>query len=528
MNRGKNKFLNKVITLCRENGILLEDTALFAGFFTINLNFLNWVNFFEIASIHAFRFVALYAEEIKDSLHVTVCLEFANEYLLIKSKCYGEHPEIPSITTYYAIASRFERHCHDLLGINFIGSLDKRRWTRHKAWSEKEYPLRKSYPMISPLHLKTPPDNDYPFIKASGSGVYEIPVGPVHAGIIEPGHFRFQAAGEDIINLEEHLGYVHKGIEKIAEGRDVFALAKLAGRVSGDSTVSHTWATCLALENATNLSIPDRSKYLRAILAESERVANHIGDFAAICNDVGFSFAYYQLMRIKELWLRTNKKIFGSRLLMDTIIPGGVSIDLDQDKIAILFKQIQVTQKELKELYVIFEDNSSLHDRLKNTGILTHEKALNLGVVGYLGKASGINFDLRKDLPYFPYTEIKVKIPLFTTGDVLSRVRVRAQEILISLELIETFLKKIPEGAISVPWQKNLIQTAGIGLIEGWRGEIFTYVSLNENGLVDRFFPRDPSWFYWPALEELIHGNIVPDFPVCNKSVNGTYSGVDL
>lgn len=489
----------------------------------------DWQVLFNILAEYGCRLVSLWAENLEEQFLITAAVEFGGEVLLVSAVAAGSYPQIESITPLFPGANRLERHMRDMFGIHFVGHPDSRRWIRHQAWSEKQYPLRKHFPVKPVSVATTPPDNDYPFLKATGAGIYEIPVGPVHAGIIEPGHFRFQVAGEEIINLEEHLGYVHKGIEKIAEGRDSHGLLKLAGRISGDSTVGYAWATAMACENAVNLAIPPRAAYLRAILCERERVANHLGDMAAIMNDVGFAFAYYQLMRLKEQWLRVNFATFGHRLLMDRIVPGGVMIDLDPKASALLQEQIIGLRKELEELFPVFEANSTLHDRLKTTGVLTQDRARALGVLGYVGRASGLRNDLRVDAPYFPYDQVKIKVPVYKHGDVLARTRVRAQEIFVALNLLEQFLQTLPEGEISLPWLIPDNNTAaGIGMVEGWRGELFVYIAFDSHGLVERYFPRDPSWFAWPALEELIHGNIVPDFPVCNKSINGSYSGVDL
>ncbi|MFA6409923.1 MAG: NADH-quinone oxidoreductase subunit C [Gammaproteobacteria bacterium] len=475
------------------------------------------------------RFVALWGQDLDKELSLTACFELKGKHFLLRTKVSSNEPILPSITPFYPAANRLERHASDMFGFIFSDHPDQRRWTRHAAWGKKEFPLRKSFPAVLPHEKTTPGDSNYPFVQATGSGVYEIPVGPVHAGIIEPGHFRFEVAGEDVISLEERLGYVHKGIEKIAEGRNPESLVKLSNRISGDSPVAYSWATCQAIENAYKIKVPKRALFLRAIMLERERVANHLGDFAAICNDVGFAFAYYQLMRLKEIWLRKNMEFFGHRLLMDLIKVGGVKVDLDTQSIEELKKQCLVLKKELKELYPMLEENSSLHDRLKTTGVLSPEKASALGVLGYVGKASGCKFDLRRDVPCFPYDQYEVRIPVYNTGDVLSRLRVRAQEILISLELLSKFMTDLPDGSIcELIENKPKKAVEGIGLIEGWRGEVLVYVNFTKDGVVDRYFPRDPSWFSWPALEELIHGNIVPDFPVCNKSVNGSYSGVDL
>jgi Ni,Fe-hydrogenase III large subunit len=265
-------------------------------------------------------------------------------------------------------------------------------------------------------------------------------------------------------------------------------------------------------------------------MAERERVANHLGDFAAICNDVGFSFAYYQFMRLKELWVRMSDQAFGHRFMFDRITVGGVIADLDTDQREAMQRQISELKKELGELYPMIENNSSLHDRLKKTGKLSREDAKRFGTLGYVGRASGCSLDLRRDVAYSPYDKLNVHVPVYDNGDVLARTRIRAQEILVSLGLLEDLLAELPKGAFRIDPSAQMLQKAGegVGLVEGWRGEILVYVRINENGLVERFFPRDPSWFNWLALEQLIHGNIVPDFPACNKSINGSYSGVDL
>jgi len=523
-------MINKTLQSLKINSLVESDTSLqlLGNIFSLGVTAQHWSKIVSILRAEEYRFAGLWAEDQNEFMQLNCCFASQSEYLLLHTEIPLTNLRIASITPYYIAANRFERSSRDMFGIEFVGTSDKRRWIRHKAWRDWQFPLRKNFPVAPTFVEVTPANVEYHFFKASGSGIYEIPVGPVHAGIIEPGHFRFQVAGEEVIRLEERLGYVHKGIEKIAEGRDVFGLLKLAARVSGDSTIAHSWAASLACENALKVNVPERAIFLRAILAERERVANHLNDFAAISNDVGYTFAFYQLMRLKELWLRTNKQIFGHRLLMDLIIPGGVLVDVDERAKTIIKTQIQELEKELTELYPIFEDNSSYHDRLKNTGILSFAQAKHFGVLGYMARASGLNFDMRDAIPYSPYDKVKVHLPLFTNGDVLSRVRVRAQEILISFELINKFLDMLPQGQLQSKWQNRGVEVTGIGLVEGWRGETLAYVKIGSDGLIERYFPRDPSWFSWPALEELIHGNIVPDFPVCNKSVNGSYSGVDL
>ena len=412
--------------------------------------------------------------------------------------------------------------------MHFLEHVDNRRWIRHQAWGATEFPLRQDFPVAGKPVENTPPDNGYPFAPVAGEGVYEIPVGPVHAGIIEPGHFRFQAMGEGILRLEERLGYVHKGIEKIAVGRDIGGLIRLAGRVSGDSTVAHSWAACQAVERALGIEPPSRALILRAILSERERIANHLGDIGAICNDVGFAFAQYQMSRLRELWQRQNQAIFGHRLLMDLLTPGGVTIDLSSAAAANMRQEIIQLRTEIEELLPLLLEYPSLQDRLQDYAIFSLEDAQRLGAVGYVGRASNLEDDLRRGAPYAPYQQLNIKVPVFSEGDITTRMRVRGEEIFVSLGLLEKLINQLPDGPLTVKFSFPEEEIEGIGLVEGWRGETLAYLRFNKRGKVLRYFPRDPSWLTWQALEMMLDGVIVPDFPVCNKSVNGSYSGHDL
>lgn len=473
------------------------------------------------------RWSALWGDHQNKIIAVYALLEHAGDYMVLRTEVPLNKAELSSHVPYYPAAERPERHLRDLLGVDFRGPSELPRWTRHRAWAEGRYPLRRNFPVAGENPGPTPPDNSYPFVRVQGSGVYEIPVGPVHAGIIEPGHFRFQAVGEEVLQLEERLGYVHKGIEKIAEGRDPESLARLAGRVSGDSTVAHAWAACQAMERAVGLNIPPRAEALRALLCERERVANHLGDIGAICNDVGFAFAWYQLSRLREHWQRRSLELFGHRLMMDRVVPGGVAVDLDPAQLLAMQAEHKALDNELVGLFDILEDHPSLDDRLLTTGRLDPATAQHLGTVGYVGRASGQGFDLRRDNPYPPYDRLDVEVPVYQDGDVAARVRVRMDEISIALGVMDRLLQVLPDGPVLESWPEPHA-CKGLGAVEGWRGEVVCYVRLDEDGRVARFFPRDPSWLTWPSLEQLITGNIVPDFPVCNKSVNGSYSGHDL
>jgi Ni,Fe-hydrogenase III large subunit len=282
------------------------------------------------------------------------------------------------------------------------------------------------------------------------------------------------------------------------------------------------------MERAAGVEVPERALFLRALMCERERVANHLGDIGAICNDVAFTFAFYQFGRLREEWQRLSREAFGHRLMMDRVVPGGVAADLDAVLIPRMREQLRVFLKQLDKLMAIINESPSVEDRLVTAGMLKPEHARALGCLGYVGRASGVDLDVRRDTPYAPYDRLKVAVPVYHYGDVAARVRVRAEECRVAFTLIEQLLDGLPTGPVRAAWRAPAAGAEGFGLVEGWRGEIFTYVRFGEDGKIVRFFPRDPSWTTWPALELLIHDNIVPDFPVCNKSVNGSYSGHDL
>ncbi len=355
-----------------------------------------------------------------------------------------------------------------------------------------------------------------------GEGVHSIPVGPVHAGVIEPGHFRFQVVGEKILRLEERLGYTHKGIEKRFEGMDFTTGARLAGRVSGDSTVAHAWAYAMAVENLTASEIPARAQWLRALCLERERVANHLGDLGALGNDAGLAFGLAQFSRLKEGVLRTNHQLFGHRYLMDMVIPGGLARDLDSSGAELIRQEINTLLPE------IYEEHAGLQDRLVTTGQVTPELAARLGLMGVAGRASGQRCDLRVQLPTQPYHELEVKMATHQDGDVDALVTVRFEELREALRLQREILTRLPVGEINVPLHPARPSACGLGWSEGWRGEVFTWVRADDNNRIDRCHPQDPSWVLWPALEYAVLSDIVPDFPLINKSFNLSYSGHDL
>lgn len=459
---------------------------------------------------------------------VYACCRLKGEYLLVKTGVPVEDPIFPSLTKKFVAAYRFERQIHSLMGLVPVGHPDLRPWIKFEDWPEEAWPLRKSF---DPAQRLPRVEGDYVWARAEGEGIYEIPVGPVHAGIIEPGHFRFQAVGEAIINLEERLGYVHKGIEKRFETLGWAEGARLAGRVSGDSTVAHALTYCLALESMTGCQAPARAQWLRALFLERERISNHLGDIGAVCNDAAFALMLFQLMRLKEMLLRTNAQLFGHRFLMDLVIPGGVGNDLDHQGKEIIRAELDYLVREFERLVVIYEENPSLEDRVKETGVLSQETARELGVVGFVARASGLPLDCRIFRPFPPYEQyerLEAHVPATTAGDVHARVWVRVVEVRESIRIVLWLLDHLPTGPIVAPCPLPAPDRTGFAAVEGWRGEILYWLQAGPRGQINRCMVRDPSSLNWLGLEQAIPDNIVPDFPLCNKSFNQSYSGHDL
>jgi Ni,Fe-hydrogenase III large subunit/Ni,Fe-hydrogenase III component G len=472
------------------------------------------------------RLIALWgSDETRRSagyaLHVA--LAFPSGLFWLSVPLAGKDPRYPGIADIYPGANRMQRACADLLGIRAEGA-DPRKWLRHGAWPEGVYPLRKDFdPAARAAHG---PDR-YPFVSVEGEGVHEIPVGPVHAGTIEPGHFRFSIVGEKILRLEERLGYKHKGIEKRFEQMTLEEGAKLAGRVSGDSTVAYAWAYAMAVEGATATEPPRRALALRGILLELERIANHLGDLGYLGNDVSLSFGFFQFWRLKEDLLRTSARFFGHRYLMDTIVPGGVAKDLPQAEAEQLVARLESIRGEVTTLQAIYEEHAGAQDRFIMTGQVLPELAERMGLNGFAGRASGVCHDLRVDYPITPYQQLDPRMISHTRGDVAARVLVRFEEVFDSMRMIQALVQELPPGGIRSPTGKAKAGACAVGWVEGWRGEVL--IALEADGdRIHRLHPHDPSWQSWPLLEHAVHGNIVPDFPLINKSFNLSYSGVDL
>jgi len=425
----------------------------------------------------------------------------------------------PSVGALHPPAIRLERAIHSLYGLEPVGASDARPWLDLGFW-DVEFPLGTRLPAVDPRPA-------YDFLPVEGESLHRIPVGPVHAGIIEPGHFRFTCSGETVVRLEQRLGYAHKGIEGLMAGADIERAARLAARTSGDSTVAYGIAFAHAVEAALDVEVPVRARYLRALMAELERLANHFGDIGAICNDASFAIMHAHCGILREQVLRAADACFGHRLMMDCVVPGGVATDLRADGPPILQAALKMFRQRFPLLVQLYDNTASLQDRTASTGIVRSDYAETFGAPGFVGRASGRDFDARKALPYAPYDELHFTVPVLTAGDVNARVWIRIHEVEQSLALIEQIIARLPGGPAVTAIDRRGSTGEGLGFAEGFRGDVLAAARI-EDGRVIRCHLRDPSWFQWPLLEAAIEGNIVADFPLCNKSFNCSYSGHDI
>jgi Ni,Fe-hydrogenase III large subunit/Ni,Fe-hydrogenase III component G len=450
-------------------------------------------------------------------VHMALLAENFDDIAVLSYAC--KDGQYPSVAARHPPAMRLERAIRDLFGLEAVDAPDTRSWLDLGFWDVR-HPLGKKEPAQKPA--------PYVFLPAEGEGLHQIPVGPVHAGIIEPGHFRFTANGEYVVRLEQRLGYAHKGIEQLMAGATLDEAAKLAGRTSGDSTVAYAFAFAQAVEAALQIKPPPRAVYLRALMAELERLANHFGDIGAICNDASFSLMHAQCGILRERTLRAAEACFGHRLMMDAIVPGGVAPDIAADGMAQVQALLTEARRVFPRLVELYDNTASLQDRTVTTGIVKPDFVRQFGTGGYIGRASGRAFDARRVRGCAPYSDLKFEVPVLDAGDVNARVWIRIREVEQSLVLVEQILGRLPDGGLTAAIKFKGEICEGLGLAEAFRGDVLVWLRLDGKGRVERCHLRDASWFQWPLLETAIEGNIVADFPLCNKSFNCSYSGHDL
>ncbi len=483
------------------------------GFVRVSVDEATWIAASEAAAASEHDLLALWA----DGTDVRMALADVSSRLRVIITLPTRNGAYPSVGRVHAPAIRLERAMRDLHGTTPEGLPDGRAWLDHGAWPAP--PRGRGPGAVAASHA-------YAFLPVEGEGLHQIPVGPVHAGIIEPGHFRFTANGEVVVRLEERLGYVHKGIEALCVGADLARAGRIVSRISGDSTVAYAYAFALAVEAALGWTPPPRAVLLRGVMAELERLSHHVNDVGAICNDASVVAIQARCMLLREDILRTASQCFGHRLMMDRIVPGGLACDLAPDAAASIVDLLARVERGFAEVVRIYDDMPSLADRVVTTGIVAPALARRFAAGGYVGRASGRTFDARAAFPYAPYSAVTFAVPRREAGDVDARVWIRIEEIAASRAIVRQLLDAMREGPVMAP-PPPMKPCEAAALVEAFRGDLFLSLRLDESGHVARLHARDASWFQWPLLEAAIEGNIVADFPLCNKSFNCSYSGHD-
>lgn len=433
----------------------------------------------------------------------------------------------PSVAPVMHEAWDYERRIQSFFGLTPVGHPDPRPIILHENWPADVFPLRKDF------DLQTRPDTaqgTYRFHKVKGEGIYDVSVGPVHAGIIEPGYFKISVAGEMIVLFDPRLGFTHKGSEKLFEVLPLAEKVRLSEKISGDSSFAHSLAFCQALEKLSGVTVSQRARYVRVVCAELERLANHFGDIGAIMLDAGFNFGGAQGTRLREMIMRINERLSGSRFLRGMNVVGGTTKDITAEEIAGLPDELADIADDFSEIIDVAQTSASLLNRLKGTGVLSEKTARDRGVSGIAAKALGIPSDVRSDFPYAAYDELPLeRIETEQDGDVYARFEVRVKEVFASIKLIQSALNHIPHEQIILPATITFAANAvAVSCVEGWRGEIVYFVTTDAAGNITRVAPRDPSFINWALLRNATFDNIIPDFPLINKSFNLSYSGNDL
>jgi len=492
---------------------------------------LDWLPKMCIYLHHQYRahFVSAWATDERThsnsfKLYYAFSLKEKDLFVVLQATVASPLAQFPSVTAHMIAANWAEREIQDTFGLTPINHPNLKKLWALPDWPDKTYAMRKDFGFNTQIARI---ERDFEFRQVEGEGVFEIPVGPVHAGIIEPGHFRFSVAGEPIINLQMQLYYVHKGIEKLCEGNSMAKALHVSERISGDATFAHSTAFCLAAERLAKVEIPERAQWLRMLFLELERIYNHLSDIGMIANDVAFLVGYAHAMRLREKVMQLNEKLTGSRLLRSMNTLGGVRRDLASSVYPLIRETLEKLKEELADLAELLWKSASVMDRLETTGVLTRKTAEDIGIVGVAARASGINRDARRDHSHLLYKHCDFAVPVYEQGDVYARTKVRVDEIFESVKIIDQILIKITPGEIVVPLENIPVNACSLGYAETWRGPTLHFVQTDNEGKIFRYKIDEPSFHNWPALVFAVQGNIVPDFPLINKSFNLSYSGND-
>lgn len=433
----------------------------------------------------------------------------------------------PSLTNNIPAANWFEREIADLFGLKPTNHPDLRPLVLHENFPEKFFPLRKD---TAPTINEQLPKIKYPMPGISGEGVFEVPVGPIHAGIIEPGHFRFSQAGETVLQLQAKLFFTHRGIEKAVENLTVLEALPIVERICGACSVANTLSYVQAVESLMTEEAPRRAKLMRMILLELERLYNHVGDTGNICAGIGLALGISQGARLKEKLMRINERVTGNRFLRGMITVGGLNFSVTNEELDSLLMNLTSIEKDYTALVHSLYGQTEFLDRVQTTGIVTKQQAIAMTLVGVGARASGVDKDIRRDYPFACYDEMKFDVPVFSSGDVDARIRVRAAEVPESIKIIQRAINLYKETVapeICQPLPNLKTNTLAVGYSESARGNNIHSLIVNDEQKIERLFVRSSSYANWAALTVAAPGDIIPDFPLINKSFELCYACID-
>ena len=451
-------------------------------------------SWFGVPEGNAVRLVAVIAFDADNTLAVGRCLPVAGGY--------------KALTATHSQAHLFEREV----------------WEQHGLVPE-------GHPWLKPVR-KTNLNGNAPavgeFFRVDGREVHEVAVGPVHAGIIEPGHFRFQCAGEAVLHLEIALGYQHRGMEDALPGGPHRATMSQMETVAGDTSIGHATAYATLLETLAGTEAPLRAQWLRAIALELERLANHTGDLGALANDVAFLPTASACGKIRGDFLNLTALVCGNRFGRGLVRPGGCRHDLDTDRVARLAARLSTALAEVEQAAAWFWDSASVRTRFENVGTVYAQQASEIGLVGPAARACGLVRDVRFDHPVGWHRFAQLPVAVWPGGDVFARARVRWLEIQRSGQFLKEQLAAPPDGGMSDVLPPSAPDTLAVALVEGWRGEVCHVALTDEAGRIRRYKITDPSFHNWTGLALALRGTAISDFPICNKSFNLSYCGFDL
>lgn len=460
-------------------------------------------------------------------LYYVFAFDRTHSFLTVSTDVSEQEASFPSVTPELPAADWYEREVFDLLGLKPVGHPNPAPLVLHNDWSEAAYPLRKDFPLKRQVARGKSNNPRTPLMVYRGEGVNQIPVGPIHAGIIEPGHFRFGVVGDMILHLDAQLFYKHRGLEKRSEGMPLKQALFLAERICGACALSHAVSFAQAVERIAQTTVPPRAVALRTLFLELERLYNHVGDVGNVCAGVGFHFGNSYGTRLKEELMQLNERLAGHRFLRGVIALGGVRFDLNEDDLADLKRTLASIEEEFRQLVDTLLDHAITVERMQTTGCMSLDIADDMEVVGPAARAAGRSIDIRRSHPYLLYDRLKFDMPIHREGDVLARIKVRIDEAFQSFALVRQLTEQLPDGGISAEVGDIPAYEWDLGWVESPRGETVHWLMTGPDQRVYRYRVRSAAYSNWPAVPFAVKGNIVPDFPLINKSFQLCYACCD-